>query len=118
MARQAVSEGDHVAVVAALESTLQPTLELLHEEARRIGRRPELEPRPCLHAWAHWEAGDIAGYHRAIAEHVDALDGSFDTVVLAQASMLGASPLISRQGLVIASPPVALAEAVGRLAPH
>ena len=61
---------------------------------------------PCLAAWDRWEDGDVGGYHRTVAEHVDALDESFDVVVLAQASMLGALAFIdARPGRVVLSSP-------------
>lgn len=114
MAAAAVASGQRIAVVAALESTLSPTAELLHEESARIGRAPAIALMPCLSAWDHWEAGDVDGYHRAIADHVASLDESFDVVVLAQASMLGALALIDEQPgrVVLASPSSAMREAI------
>ena len=114
MAAAAVASGHNVAVVAALESTLSPTAELLHEESVRIGRTSTITLMPCLRAWDYWEAGDLDGYHRAIADHVSSLDESFDVVVLAQASMLGALGFLDdRPGrVVLASPTSAVRRAI------
>ncbi len=114
MAAAAVSSGRRIAVVVALESTLSPTVDLLREESARIGTSPGIAPMPCLCAWDLWEAGDLVGYHRTIADHVMALDASFDVVVLAQASMLGALALIEEQSdrVVLASPSSAVHAAI------
>lgn len=114
MAAAAVASGDRIAVVAALESTLAPTVDLLREESARVGRAPVITLMPCLSAWDRWESGELDGYHRAIADHVTSLDESFDVVVLAQASMLGALPLIQeRPGrVVLASPSSAVSAAL------
>ena len=106
MAAAAVASGQRIAVVAALESTLAPTVDLLREESARVGRAPVINMMPCLSSWDRWAAGDIGGYHRAIAEHVNALDESFDVVVLAQASMLGALASIDErpERVVLTSP--------------
>ena len=112
MAAAAVASGNRIAVVAALESTLGPTADLLHDESVRVGRAPTITLMPCLAAWDRWEAGDVDGYDRTIAEHVDALDESFDVVVLAQASMLGALTFIDeRPGRVVLSSPSSAVQA-------
>ena len=114
MAADAVACGYRIAVIAALESTLAPTAELLREESVRVGRAPVIILMPCLSAWDRWESGQLDGYHRAIADHVASLDESFDVVVLAQASMLGALALIQeRPGrVVLASPSSAVSAAL------
>ncbi len=112
MAAAAVAAGRRIAVVAALESTLAPTVDLLRDESVRAGRAPMITLMPCLPSWDHWEAGELDGYHRSIAEHVDALDESFDVVVLAQASMLGALAFIDeRPGRVVLSSPSSAVQA-------
>ena len=117
MAAVAVERAARIAVVAALESTLEPTLVLLRNECERQHRWPELALTPCLDAWDFWESGNVDGYHRALAEHVDGLEDTYDVIVLAQASMLGALPLISDRPdrLVLASPTSAVEAALRRL---
>ncbi len=114
MAASAVASAERIAVVAALESTLEPTAALLTDECERQHRWPVITLSPCLSAWDFWEAGDVDGYCRAVAEHVNALDVSFDVVVLAQASMLGAVQVIGdRPGRsVLASPSSAVTAAL------
>jgi poly(3-hydroxyoctanoate) depolymerase len=118
MAAAAVGAATHIAVVASVESTLAPTIALLHDECARQNRAPEIGVHPCLSAWAFWEAGDVAGYHHAVADHVEALGAQYDVVVLAQASMLGALAFIKpvEKRLVLASPSSAVEAGFAHLA--
>ena len=104
VAARAVGGGGRIAVVAAVESTLAPTVALLHEEAWRQGVEVELDVRPCLDAWAHFERGDMDGYLDAVATHVDAVALDVDVVLLAQASMAAASERCTTDRRVLASP--------------
>jgi hypothetical protein len=117
MAEAAVAAGDRITVVATVESTLEPTLALLRGAAERAGRRVTLVASPCLGAWRHFEAGDIAAYDEEIAVHVRAIAADADVIVLAQAGMAGAAALLP--GLpVLTSPRAAVHEAlrlVGRV---
>ncbi|GAA3909344.1 aspartate/glutamate racemase family protein [Actinoplanes auranticolor] len=107
MAERAVAVGGRIAVVAAVESTLTPTRELLLE----CGAGAELVMAPCLDAWALFEAGDLTGYLRAIAAHVRTLDA--DVIVLAQASMAPAADLLADLPVpVLSSPRAAVDEAI------
>lgn len=111
MTEAAVAAGDRIAVVAAVESTMEPTMRLLRETAERAGRAVTLIPSPCLAAWRHFEAGDLDAYHREIAGHVRVVAAEADVVVLAQASMAGAAALLP--GLpVLTSPRAAVVEAI------
>ena len=103
MAEFAVRSGHRIAVVAAVASTIEPTLALLHSVARTASVHPTIVSTPCLEAWRFFEDGDHEGYWSAVASHVDRLGPEFDVVVLAQASMLGALPFTNRSG-VLASP--------------
>jgi hypothetical protein len=84
----------------------------LREEAKAADVAPEVLFAPCLAAWELFEAGDVAGYHRAIAEHVRALS-DVDAVVLAQASMAPAAGLLAGYAVpVLTSPRTAVERAV------
>jgi hypothetical protein len=112
MARLAVDRGGRIAVVAAVESTLAPTIELLKEEATAAQALVDIELKPCLDAWSLFELGNFEAYLRAIADHVDALPVEFSTVVLAQASMMGAVAFMATPARVLCSPQSAVDEAV------
>ncbi|MFG2989078.1 aspartate/glutamate racemase family protein [Streptomyces sp. NPDC048257] len=106
MAAAAVRAGARIAVLAALESTLAPTGELLAEEAgeRSVSIRTHL----VAGAWDRFEAGDSAGYLARVAEAADAVTGA-DVIVLAQASMAGAADLVTSRIPVLSSPAPGLA---------
>lgn len=104
MAEMAVRGGGRIAVVAALQSTIAPTCELLAGAAASAGVRVEIVQAPCQHAWAAFEEGDLGRYVRLVAEHVDGLDAAVETVVLAQASMAPAAELTRGPRPVLSSP--------------
>jgi Asp/Glu/hydantoin racemase len=108
MAAIAVRLARRIAVVAAVESTIAPTLSLLHEEAGLAGTDVEIDSLPCFSAWPMFENGDLDGYHRLIAAHVDAVDDSYDIVVLAQATMAPAAALVVEPARVRSSPVAAV----------
>ena len=100
MAAEAARRGGRVVVLAALESTIEPTLALLDEEGVT-----DVEAHVVEGAWARFEAGDVSGYLALIGAEVARHDG---TVVLAQASM---APAADRDG-VLASPRLGFAAAL------
>ncbi|GGQ13591.1 aspartate/glutamate racemase family protein [Streptomyces mutabilis] len=108
MAAAAVVAGPRVVVLAALESTLTPTAELIREEARRARRAVEVRARLVEGAWSRFEAGDTEGYLRSVAETAEAVTGA-DAIVLAQASMAPARESAEATALVLASPAPGLA---------
>ncbi|MFD9637097.1 aspartate/glutamate racemase family protein [Streptomyces violascens] len=101
MAAAAVAHGHRIAVVATVASTLEPTSELIRDEA---GDRP-LTLRTVLaeDAWQHFASGDPDAYFAEIARVVDALT-EVDAVVLAQASMAPAAARTTIEVPVLSSP--------------
>lgn len=115
MADRAVQLGPRILLVAALQSTLEPTRDLLRESAERLGVEIEMEMLCVEQAWPLFERGDTAGYLEAIARAVSAAAGA-DVVVLAQASMAGALPLLEGLGVeVLASPALGIRTALQQL---
>lgn len=112
MADLAVDCGSRIAVVAALQSTIAPTVALLTKVARSRGRTPTIDEVVLADAWSLFEDGDLAGYATAIAAAVDSLDPSVDVVVLAQASMAAAVPQCKTTAPVLSSPRSAVEAAV------
>lgn len=113
MADRAVALGPRVLVAVALESTLVPTRQLLEESAAALGRPLALQPLLVPDAWQRFEAGEQAGYLQAVAEAVRAAatEGArsgqrLDAVVLAQASMAQAVPLLQDLGIEVLASPV------------
>jgi len=113
MAEAAVAAGRRIAVLVAVESTLEPTLDLLRESATRAGVPVTLLPKPCLPAWRLFAAGDHDGYARAIATRAREVAPAADVVVLAQASMAPAAELLADLPVpVLTSPRAAVARAL------
>jgi len=115
MAELAVTSGPRIAVVAALESTVAPTVAMLLDVARQHRRTPSIDEIVLVEAWSLFEHGDLTGYATTIASAVDRLDPSTDVVVLAQASMACAVPHCRSTTPVLSSPRSAV-EAAVRLA--
>lgn len=115
LAEAAVARGSRLLVVAALESTLEPTRALLEAEAERVGKSVALELSLCPDAWACFERGDEAGYVRSVAAHVDEVEARGDVVVLAQASMAGAERFVRTGKPVLSSPRLGVLGALGLL---
>ncbi|MFI6401885.1 aspartate/glutamate racemase family protein [Streptomyces sp. NPDC050548] len=103
MAAEAVAAGARVVVAATLESTLRPTVALVEEEARRIGRPVAVRTLLVEGAWSRFEAGDTEGCARLVADAVDEI-GDADAIVLAQGSMAGARQLTTTPVPVLSSP--------------
>ncbi len=117
MADEAVRLGPSVLVVAALQSTLAPTRELILDSARRLGLAVDARLLLVEQAWAHFERGDMPAYLEAIAQAVRAAGAGHQVVVLAQASMAGAEPLLADLGLpVLSSPRLGVAAALAQAA--
>jgi hypothetical protein len=114
MAEAAVAAGDRIAVVAAVESTIGPTRDLLQQTAAAAGRDITVVDAPCLEAWPHWESGDHGRYYATLASHLESLGRAFDVIVLAQASMAPVEALVQVTPLVLTSPRAAVMHLVGR----
>ncbi|MFI6106239.1 aspartate/glutamate racemase family protein [Streptomyces sp. NPDC051310] len=108
MAAAAAAMGRRIVVVAALPSTVEPTAELVREEAGR--RTPRISALLVDGAWALFEAGDRDGYLDAVAAAVDGVRDA-DAIVLAQASMAGATARTRTAVPVLSSPRPGLAAA-------
>ncbi|WP_427924137.1 aspartate/glutamate racemase family protein [Streptomyces sp. cg40] len=107
MAAAAVAAGARVVVAATLESTLGPTVALVEEEGRRIGRPVAVRTLLVEGAWARFESGDDEGCARLVADAVDAIEDA-DAIVLAQGSMAGAQHLTTTRIPVLSSPRLGL----------
>lgn len=105
MADLAVNSGQCILVVAALESTLKPTRELLLDSAQRAGVTVDITELVVAHAWAYFENGDQDRYLGAVADAIRKGAGDNDVVVLAQASMARAADQIADSVVQILSSP-------------
>ena len=117
MVEQAIATGGRIVVLAAVESTLGPTEDLLREVATTSGVEPDMEMRLVEGAWRRFEDGDLDGYLGAIAAAIEAAAGTAGVIVLAQASMADAADLIGTEVKVpvLSSPRAAVEAAVEAL---
>ncbi|MET9802503.1 arylsulfatase [Streptomyces sp. NPDC006368] len=98
-----------VVVVAALEGTVEPTVDLIRGAAH--GRAPYIRSLLVDGAWALFETGDRDGYLAAVVAAVDGVRDA-DVIVLAQASMADAAARARTAIPVLSSPRPGLAAAV------
>ncbi|MEV6015624.1 MULTISPECIES: arylsulfatase [unclassified Streptomyces] len=110
MAAAAVVTGARIVVLATVASTLEPTVALVEEEARRAGRPVEVRTSLVENGWSLFEAGDTDGCARAVAAAADAVADA-DVIVLAQASMTPGGSLTTTPVPVLSSPRPGLAAA-------
>ena len=118
MAAEAIARGSRVGVIATLATTLEPTRRLVAESAHKLGREVAVETLLVEGAYAALIGGDQARHDDLVAAALDRLVGANDVVVLAQASMARLLPRlgVAERAKVLASPPFAVEDVVGRLA--
>ncbi len=99
----AVKHGPRILLVICLQSTKTAS------EALLASCGPNLHPDTliCADAWVHFEAGDIAAFSHAIATQVRHAVAAkpYDAVILAQASMKDAAPLLADIGVPVLTTP-------------
>ncbi|WP_432495509.1 aspartate/glutamate racemase family protein [Kineococcus gypseus] len=122
MAEAAVLAGRRIAVVSSLDGAADQLRPLLRESADATGRDVELVDVRCPDTWSAFESGDLVTYATGVADAVRravrALQPPVDVVVLAQASMVGAAPLLRDLHVpVLTSPRLAVEAAVELVVP-
>jgi aspartate/glutamate racemase len=115
MAAAAVRLGPRIVVVAAVDSTVAPTRQLIESIASECGARVEITDVVCVGAWASFEAGDLDDYLDKVAATCSDLAADCDVIVLAQASMAGAAGRANVDVPILSSPHLAVRAAVDHL---
>jgi Asp/Glu/hydantoin racemase len=87
MADKAVAIGKKIGVVATLQTTLEPTADLILRRAAIAGKQIELTSKLCEGAFEALMSGDAATHDTKVAAALKELSQSVDVIVLAQASM-------------------------------
>lgn len=87
MADKAVRIGKKIGVIATLETTLEPTSDLVSRRAKAVGKDIELVSVCCQGAFEALMGGDAAVHDRIVAEALKGLSDQVDVILLAQASM-------------------------------
>lgn len=113
MADEAVRCGQRLLMVAAVESTLEPTRRLLLESAQRMGVAVQIRPLLVQGAWEYYTQGNLHRYATTIAQAVAGQVGDAHAVVLAQASMAPVSALLGHLPVrLLSSPSLGVAHAL------
>lgn len=105
VAEAACASNKPLTLVACLETTLAPTLDLLNRIAAANGQKLDLQTVVLREAWTLFEAGDHPGFLRAVAEGIRVHVPPGRVVVLTQASMAGAVRHLEDLPLTVLSSP-------------
>lgn len=87
MAQAAVAAANRIAVLATVQSTLEPTCRLLERTADAMGKRVALRPSLVDGAFDLLAAGDTEGHDTQVTEAALQAARNNDVVLLAQGSM-------------------------------
>jgi Asp/Glu/hydantoin racemase len=87
MAEQAVHQGDKIAVIATLSTTLNPTVALLKQKADQFKKNNQILTFLADEAYSALMEGDKERHDTILANEISRLAEESDVVVLAQASM-------------------------------
>lgn len=103
----ALEHGNRPLVAMCLECTRASTMDLLADVASKAGMSVEPQVVMCEGAWPHFEAGEMNRYANVIVQAIDPVAEASkpDCIVLAQASMAPAEPLLKELGLPVLSSP-------------
>ena len=115
MMERATGHAGTLFIAYCLDSTLRPTLELLRSILREQSKDNTITAVSCSEAWPCFERGDMDGLAEEISHRVgQAVRAEADPgcVVLAQASMAVAEPLLSDLGVPVYSSPRLAVDAV------
>ncbi|MEH6307359.1 aspartate/glutamate racemase family protein [Olivibacter sp. CPCC 100613] len=111
MADLAVREGERVGVIATLQTTLQPTADLVQRRAALAGKEILLNTRLCEGAFEALMSGDAAKHDELVTQALYQLTEEVDVILLAQASMARVVDTLKNEGKnvpILASPPHAI----------
>lgn len=114
MAEKAVALGSKIGVLATLQTTLKPTVELVRRVADAQGKHVEIVEHVCPGAFEAVMAGDGATHDRIVTEGLTEAMKGMDAIVLAQASMarvVAALPEGAVTAPVLASPELGMERA-------
>ncbi len=115
MADFAVENGNNILVLAALESTLEPTRELLLKSLAKHNSKSKLTLCRVENAWDYFLAGKMEQYYDQISVVITSNETKYDLIVLAQASMSEVQNNVNVSIPVISSPRLGVERAIKAL---
>lgn len=106
MAEAAARQGQRIAVLATVPTTLMPTIDLVSQKAGELGREIEIRKGLSEGAFDLLMSGDKEAHDRQVVEKAATFAEWADLVVLAQCSMARLAPRIEEAtGLPVLSSP-------------
>jgi Asp/Glu/hydantoin racemase len=111
MADQAVATGMKIGVIATLQTTLEPTADLITRRASAAGKKIELISKLCEGAFDALMSGDAATHDAKVSATLGELSKQVEVIVLAQASMarvVEKLPSEDKRVPILASPAIAV----------
>jgi Asp/Glu/hydantoin racemase len=111
MANLAVKSGIRIGVAATLQTTLDPTSDLILRLAKEHHKDVQVTSRLCEGAFEAVIQGDTAKHDHLVAQGLQELASQSDVIVLAQASMARVVPMLSeedRKVPILSSPRLAV----------
>lgn len=111
MADLAVKTGNRIGVIATLQTTLQPTADLVERRAKLANKQIELTAIVCEGAFESLMAGDARRHDQLVADGLKQLSQQVDVILLAQASMARVVDTLGEEDKsvpILTSPPNAL----------
>lgn len=107
MAEVAVTKGKRIGIVATVQTTLDPTTNLLIQKASEAGKEISISTVLCEEAFEAIIKGEVEKHDRLVLDKAVPLAREVDVIVLAQGSLARlALPLSKQIGIpVLSSPP-------------
>ena len=116
MADFAVTTGNKILVLAALQSTIKPTSYLMQTSQQINKTENQIDYFVVEDCWQYFLDGEYLQYEQTIADVISEKQSNYDCIVLAQASMAGASKLVEQnRALIISSPEIGVKNLISRL---
>jgi len=113
MAEVACKTGKRIGVVATLQTTLGPTVRLIKNTAKRLGKDIEVTEKLCEGAFDRLIAGDRKTHNQMVINAIQELAKEVDVVVCAQGSMVALLPDLGETPVpVLTSPRLGVERAV------
>jgi len=96
MAREAVSLGEKIALIATVETTLGPSQRLIEQQGKLAGKQMQCHQYPQTEAWTALQAGQPEEHNRILLAKIRELDQmGYDAIVMAQVSMRALLPALT-----------------------
>lgn len=97
MADAAASQGNKIAVLATVSTTLGPTVDLINDKARKNNKQIETKKVLAEGAFDILMGGDVVRHDEMVAQKAKEASGWANTLVLAQCSMARLAPRLAEE---------------------